>query len=234
MATRRATHIGDETLLTMAGRLVGVPGGDGQRRMPRSWPGRSGEGSDAGVLRLVSSVGYLAGPAVVGEGLADPPANPRVRVIVAGLRARITAGTRGAGVLSVMAWITSPRTRGSGSPASSSNLVHTRSSSARTWQVHRFLHASWRARLSWLRDSSSSPSIASLAVRPSPAWQADPCLLSDLAPPSHRPDDTARPSRSRSRAPAASGRPGRGSHSPMRRDPAVSFTARSDVPHVIS
>src|SRR5580704_977427 len=39
-----------------------------------------------GFSRLVSSVGYLAGPAVVGEGLADPPANPDVRVVVAGLQ----------------------------------------------------------------------------------------------------------------------------------------------------
>ena len=38
-AARIATHIGDETLLTRAG---GRPGGHGQRRMPRSWPGRSG------------------------------------------------------------------------------------------------------------------------------------------------------------------------------------------------
>ena len=42
MATRRATHIGDETLLTGVGGLVRVPGGGGQRRMPRPWPGRSG------------------------------------------------------------------------------------------------------------------------------------------------------------------------------------------------
>jgi|SRR5580658_5658287 hypothetical protein len=39
-----------------------------------------------GFSRLVSSVGYLAGPAVVGEGLADLPANPHVRVVVAGLQ----------------------------------------------------------------------------------------------------------------------------------------------------
>ena len=32
----------------------------------------------------MSSVGYLAGPAVVGEGLAELPANPCVRVVVAG------------------------------------------------------------------------------------------------------------------------------------------------------
>jgi hypothetical protein len=35
---------------------------------------------------LMSSVGYLAGPTVVGEGLADLPANPHVRVVVAGLQ----------------------------------------------------------------------------------------------------------------------------------------------------
>jgi hypothetical protein len=39
-----------------------------------------------GFSRLVSSVGYLAGAAVVGEGLADPAANPHVRVVVAGLQ----------------------------------------------------------------------------------------------------------------------------------------------------
>jgi hypothetical protein len=32
----------------------------------------------------VSGVGYLAGPPVVGEGLADPPADPGVGVVVAG------------------------------------------------------------------------------------------------------------------------------------------------------
>jgi hypothetical protein len=36
--------------------------------------------------RLVSSVGYLASPAVVGEGLADPPTNPLVWIVVAGLQ----------------------------------------------------------------------------------------------------------------------------------------------------
>ena len=34
----------------------------------------------------MSSVRYLAGPPIVGEGLADPPANPDVRVVVAGLQ----------------------------------------------------------------------------------------------------------------------------------------------------
>jgi hypothetical protein len=50
--------------------------------------------------------------------------------------------------------------------------------------VHRFLHASWRARLSSLRDSSSSPSIASLAVRPSPAGRPTPAFSAILL---HRP-----------------------------------------------
>jgi hypothetical protein len=116
-----------------------------QRRLP-SRSGGSGRGS----------CGPAGGPARPGRcsGTRGPGSQP---------------GPRGAGVLSVKAWITSPRTRGSGSPASSGNLVHTRSSSARTWQVHRFLHASWRARLSSLRDSSSNPSRASSAVRLSPA-----------------------------------------------------------------
>jgi len=35
---------------------------------------------------LVGRVGYLAGPAVVSEGLADPPTNPGVRVVVVGLQ----------------------------------------------------------------------------------------------------------------------------------------------------
>ena len=39
-----------------------------------------------GSSALMSSVGYLAGPAVAGEGLADLPANPRIRVVVAGLQ----------------------------------------------------------------------------------------------------------------------------------------------------
>ena len=38
-----------------------------------------------GVSRLVSSVGYLAGPVVVGEGFTDLSPNPYVRVVVAGL-----------------------------------------------------------------------------------------------------------------------------------------------------
>ena len=157
--------------------------------------GRSDDLGTAGArASLVSSVGYLAGPAVVGEGLADPPTIPTSGSLWRDSRAWITAGPRAAGVLSVMAWITSPRTRGSGSPASSSNLVHTRSSSARTWQVHRFLHASWRARLSLLRDSSSSPSIASLAVRPSPAGRPTPTFSAILL---HRPTiQTIAPSRS--------------------------------------
>jgi hypothetical protein len=38
------------------------------------------------IFSLLSGVGYLAGPAVAGEGLADLPANPRIRVVVAGLQ----------------------------------------------------------------------------------------------------------------------------------------------------
>ncbi len=88
------------------------------------------EGSDARFSRLVSTIGYLAGPAVAGEGLADPPVTPRVQVVVAGLQgldhSRDPGRGRavGDGVEHVAAdlWI--------GIPASSSNLVHTRSSSA--------------------------------------------------------------------------------------------------------
>jgi hypothetical protein len=39
-----------------------------------------------GFSRLAGSIGYLAGPPVVGESLADLPANPHVRVVVAGLQ----------------------------------------------------------------------------------------------------------------------------------------------------
>ena len=143
------------------------------------------QGSDAWVLTASEQRRLPCRSGGSGRGSCGPARRiPTSGSLWRDSRAWITAGTRDAGVLSVMAWITSPRTRGSGSSASSSNLVHTRSSSARTWQVHRFLHASWRARLCSLRDRSSSPSIASLTVRPSQAGRPTPaCSTISL----HRP-----------------------------------------------
>jgi len=61
-----------------------------------------------GFSRLVSSVGYLAGPAVVARVLRTRRRIPTSGPLWRDSRAWITAGTPGAGVLSVMAWITSP------------------------------------------------------------------------------------------------------------------------------
>ena len=142
-------------------------------------PARSGRG---GVIRAPVAKTAVVAAAVTPEPapVAKAAADPLVRVVARDSRAWITAGTWGAGVLSVRAWITSPRTRGSGSSTSASNLVHTRSSPARMWQVHRFWHASWRARLSSLRDSSRSPSRASSAVRLSSAGRLTPIFSAIL------------------------------------------------------
>jgi hypothetical protein len=144
-----------------------------------------------GFSRLVSSVGYLAGPAVVGEGLADPPANPHVRVVVAGLQglehSRDPGRGRavGDGVDHVAAdpWIGIPGQLEQPRP----HPVVVGPDVAGAQVPARELASPALLAPGQLQQSVDSiPGCAPLAGR-----QADPYLLSDLAPPSHRPDDSA-------------------------------------------
>jgi hypothetical protein len=144
-----------------------------------------------GFSRLVSSVGYLAGPAVVGEGLADPAANPHVRVVVAGLQGLDHSRDPGRGRavgdgvdhvaadpgIGIPGQLEQPRPH----PVVVSPDVAGAQVSAREL-ASPALPASGQLQ----QSVDSIPGGAPLAGR-----QPDPYLLSDLAPPSHRPDDSA-------------------------------------------
>jgi hypothetical protein len=146
-----------------------------------------------GFSRLVSSVGYLAGPAVVGEGLADPPANPHVRVVVAGLQGLDHSRDPGRGRavgdgvdhvaadpwIGILGQLEQPRPH----PVVVGPDVAGAQVPAREL-ASPALPASGQLQ----QSVDSVPGCLPLAGR-----QADPCLLSDLAPPSHRPDDSAGP-----------------------------------------
>src|SRR5580698_7295494 len=144
-----------------------------------------------GFFRLVGSVGYLAGPAVVGQGLADPPANPRVRVVVAGLQGldhgRDPGRGRavGEGVNHVAA---DPRIGIPGQleqPRPHPVVVGPDVAGAQV-PARELASPALLAPGQLQQSVDSIPGCAPLAGR-----QADPYLLSDLAPPSHRPDDSA-------------------------------------------
>ena len=141
--------------------------------------------------RLVSSVGYLAGPAVVGEGLAYPPANPHVRVVVAGLQGldhsrdagRGRAVGDGVDHVATDPWIGIPGQLEQPRP----HPVVVGPDVAGAQVPARELASPALLAPGQLQQSVDSiPGCAPLAGR-----QADPYLLSDLAPPSHRPDDSA-------------------------------------------
>ena len=146
-----------------------------------------------GFSRLVSAIGHLAGPAVVGEGLADPPANPHVRVVVAGLQgldhSRDPGRGRavGDGVDHVAAdlWIGIPGQLEQ--PRPHSVVVGPDVAGAQV-PARELASPALLAPAQLQQTVDSIPGCASLTGR-----QADPNLLSDLAPPSHRPDDSAGP-----------------------------------------
>jgi hypothetical protein len=144
-----------------------------------------------GFSRLVGSVGYLAGTAVVSEGLADPPANPRVRVVVAGLegldhsRDPGRRRTVGDGVDHVAA---DPRVRIGDQleqPRPHPVVVGPDVTGAQV-PARELASPAVLAPGQLQQSVESIPGCVSLAGR-----QADPCFFSDLAPPSHRPDDSA-------------------------------------------
>jgi len=143
-----------------------------------------------GVSRLVSSVGYLAGPAVVGEGLADLPTNPHVRVVVAGLQGldhsrdpgRGRAVGDGMDHVAADPWIRIPGQLEQ--PRPHSLVVGPDVAGAQ-------VPARELASPALLAPGQLQQSVDSiLGCAPLAGRQADPCLLSDLAPPSHRPDDS--------------------------------------------
>jgi hypothetical protein len=144
-----------------------------------------------GFSRLVSSVGYLACPAVVSEGLADPPANPCVRVVVAGLQgldhSRDPGRGRavGDGVDHVAAdpWIGIPGQLEQPRP----HPVVVGPDVAGAQVPARELASPALLAPGQLQQSVDSI----LGCAPLAGRQAGPCLFSDLAPPSHRPDDSA-------------------------------------------
>jgi hypothetical protein len=140
---------------------------------------------------LVSSVGYLAGPPVVGEGLADPPADPGVRVVVAGLQGldhcrnpgRGRAVGDGVDHVAADPWIGIPGQLEQ--PRPHPVVVGPDVAGAQ-------VPARELADPALLAPGQLEQSFNGILRRaPLAGRQADPCLLSDLAPPSHSSDDNA-------------------------------------------
>jgi hypothetical protein len=144
-----------------------------------------------GFSRLVSSVGYLAGPAVVGEGLADPPSNPYVRVVVAGFQCLDHSRDAGRG-----------RAVGDGVDHVAADQRIGIPDQLKQPRPHPLVVSPDMAGAEVPARELASPAVLAagqlqqsvnsiLRYPPLAGRQADPYLLSDLAPPSHRPDDSA-------------------------------------------
>ena len=142
-----------------------------------------------GFKRLVSSVGYLAGPAVVGQDLADLSPNPNVRVVAARLQGldHIRDPGRGRAVgdgvdhVAADPWIGIPRQLEQPRP----HPVVVGPDVAGAEVPARELASPALLASGQLQQSVNSiPGCAPLAGR-----QAEPGLLSDLPPPSHCSDD---------------------------------------------
>jgi hypothetical protein len=141
--------------------------------------------------RLASSVGYLAGPAVVGERLADPSANPHVRVVVARLQGldysrdpgRGRAVGDGVDHVTADAWIGIPNQLEQ--PRPHPVVVGPDVAGAQ-------VPAGELASPALLAPGQLQQPVDSIqGCAPLVGRQADPSPLSDLAPPSHRPDGSA-------------------------------------------
>jgi hypothetical protein len=144
-----------------------------------------------GFKRLVSSVGYLAGPAVVGQDLADLSPNPNVRVVAARLQGldHIRDPGRGRAVgdgvdhVAADPWIGIPRQLEQPRPHP---VVVGPDVAGAEVPARELASPALLAPGQLEQTVYGIPGCAPLGRR-----QADPCLLSHLAPPSHPPDDNA-------------------------------------------